>query len=120
MFCKKTWTVIRIVFSLSILISLWLYCEAGSSPLGTAATNGLEMRVMSFNIRYGTAGDGENDCPPDSDRGLDLSQCIPGPNGPCRPCAAEQRCQRKCLRQPPWRTVRVRILVNISTVNTRG
>jgi len=60
MFCKKTWTVIRVVFSLSIFLSVCPRCNAGSSVPGTVAPNGLDIRVMSFNIRYGMADDGPN------------------------------------------------------------
>jgi endonuclease/exonuclease/phosphatase family metal-dependent hydrolase len=39
----------------------WLACSLGSlAPLGEAGEPVREVRVMSFNIRYGTADDGEN------------------------------------------------------------
>ena len=48
------------VFSLIILFALCCYCNAGAALPGTAAKGGLELKVMTFNIRYGTADDGEN------------------------------------------------------------
>jgi len=53
-------------FSLSILLSLWAVfslcsCQdAGHAAFDRTVEDGLELRVMSFNIRYGTANDGEN------------------------------------------------------------
>ncbi len=52
--------------ALAILSALWMFCIFCSCP-GAEGTNpnrmgqdNLELRVMSFNIRYGTADDGEN------------------------------------------------------------
>ncbi len=48
----------RVLFCLVVLVSLsW----AGHAP--AAGANDLELRVMSFNIRYGTGNDGENRWP---------------------------------------------------------
>jgi endonuclease/exonuclease/phosphatase family metal-dependent hydrolase len=56
----------RVFFPLAILLGLWMlfsFCSCGyakSADSGRAETESLELRVMSFNIRYGSANDGEN------------------------------------------------------------
>jgi len=57
---RKTFAALRTVFSLIILFTLCCYCNAGAALPGTTAKSGLELKVMTFNIRYGTADDGEN------------------------------------------------------------
>lgn len=51
--------------SLAVLISLWAFLLLGFSgeTKGADGADGLEVKVMSFNIRYGTANDGENRWP---------------------------------------------------------
>ncbi len=52
---------------LTVLIGLWAFLLLGFSEeangAGRAGADGLDVRVMSFNIRYGTANDGENRWP---------------------------------------------------------
>ncbi|MHC4430564.1 MAG: endonuclease/exonuclease/phosphatase family protein [Planctomycetota bacterium] len=63
MYCTRTSKATRILFSLVILLSLCSRkCALSAEPHETAA-NAFELRVMSFNIRYGSAGDGENHWP---------------------------------------------------------
>jgi len=57
---RKTSAVLRIIFSISILFSICLFCNAYSALPGATAKSGLELKVMTFNIRYGTANDGED------------------------------------------------------------
>ena len=57
---RKTFAALRTAFSLIILFTLCCYCNAGAALPGTTAKSGLELKVMTFNIRYGTADDGEN------------------------------------------------------------
>src|SRR5436189_387541 len=44
--------------AISLLLLGWLACQPSASALGQERPS--EVRVMSFNIRYGTADDGEN------------------------------------------------------------
>lgn len=52
---------------LAVLIGLWvflLFCFCNEAKgAGRARADGLDVKVMSFNIRYGTANDGENRWP---------------------------------------------------------
>jgi len=57
---RKTYAVLRTILSISILFTLCFYYNACSAPPDTAAKAGIELKVMTFNIRYGTADDGEN------------------------------------------------------------
>jgi endonuclease/exonuclease/phosphatase family metal-dependent hydrolase len=57
---RKTSAVLRTIFSLSILFSVCFCRSALSAPPVTTTKGGLELKVMTFNIRYGTANDGEN------------------------------------------------------------
>ena len=63
MYFTGTYKATRILFSLAILLSLCSReCAVSAEPHETAA-DAFELRVMSFNIRYGSAGDGENHWP---------------------------------------------------------
>ncbi len=57
---RKTSAVLRNIFLLSILLTLCFFCNAYSASPGTTAKAGIELKVMTFNIRYGTANDGED------------------------------------------------------------
>lgn len=57
---RKTCAAFRIVSLLSILFSVCFFCNAYSALPGATAKSGLELKVMTFNIRYGTANDGED------------------------------------------------------------
>jgi endonuclease/exonuclease/phosphatase family metal-dependent hydrolase len=57
---RKTSAVLGTICSLIIIFFLCLYHNAYSAPSGTTAKGGLELKAMTFNIRYGTADDGEN------------------------------------------------------------
>jgi len=56
----RNWKVMRVLFSLTVILS-FCFCEyAQAAQADHPAENGLELRVMTFNIRYGAANDGEN------------------------------------------------------------
>ncbi|UCE48259.1 MAG: hypothetical protein JSW47_21995, partial [Phycisphaerales bacterium] len=64
MYARKSFTVKNV---LAVLLGLWVFlsfcsCEDAKAASGAGA-DGLELRIMSFNIRYGSANDGENRWP---------------------------------------------------------
>ena len=63
MYCTRTSKATRVFFSIVILLSLCPRECALSAETHEAADNAFELRVMSFNIRYGSAGDGQNHWP---------------------------------------------------------
>jgi len=63
MYCIRISKATRIFFSLVIILSLCSREYALSAETHEAGANAFELRVMSFNIRYGSAGDGENRWP---------------------------------------------------------
>jgi endonuclease/exonuclease/phosphatase family metal-dependent hydrolase len=50
----------RIFFLLAILLGVWTFFGLCCTDAAGSDANGLELRVMTFNIRYGTANDGDN------------------------------------------------------------
>jgi len=56
----KTFFSFSILFGLSVLLTLCSCHDAASITSDKAAKDNLELRVMTFNIRYGTANDGED------------------------------------------------------------
>jgi endonuclease/exonuclease/phosphatase family metal-dependent hydrolase len=50
----------RIFFLLATLLGVWTLFGLFCTDAAGLDTNGLELRVMTFNIRYGTANDGDN------------------------------------------------------------
>jgi len=60
MYRVRTSNVMRVLFSLAIILSFCLCRYAEGAHSDHPAANGLELRVMTFNIRYGAANDGEN------------------------------------------------------------
>jgi endonuclease/exonuclease/phosphatase family metal-dependent hydrolase len=52
--------LMRIFFSLAILLGVWAFFDLCCANAAGAGTEGLELRVMTFNIRYGSANDGQN------------------------------------------------------------
>jgi endonuclease/exonuclease/phosphatase family metal-dependent hydrolase len=62
----KTLKTRKAIFSRVIFLGLWLLLglslpqAIASADLNRSEAKGLKLRVMSFNIRYGTANDGEN------------------------------------------------------------
>jgi len=66
MYYRKTSTAPKVTFSIIILLSLWMLfnlcsCQAhGGADSNLTGADALELRLMSFNIRYGSANDGEN------------------------------------------------------------
>ena len=44
----------------AILLGLWTFCGLCCAEAAGAGADALELRIMSFNIRYGSANDGEN------------------------------------------------------------
>jgi endonuclease/exonuclease/phosphatase family metal-dependent hydrolase len=66
MYRRKTSIVTKAFSSLAVLLGLWMslsfcFCAyASGADSDRTGADGLELRVMSFNIRYGTANDGDN------------------------------------------------------------
>jgi endonuclease/exonuclease/phosphatase family metal-dependent hydrolase len=66
MYNRTTSHTLKVTFPVAILISLLILfnlcsCQAlAGADSSRAGKDGLELRIMSFNIRYGTANDGEN------------------------------------------------------------
>ena len=62
---RKTSTVLKVTFPF-VILSLWTLfnlcsCQnLAGADLNRTGADGLELRVMSFNIRYGTANDKQN------------------------------------------------------------
>ena len=50
----------RVFLSLAILLGLWTFFSLCCADAAGAGADDLELRIMSFNIRYGSANDGEN------------------------------------------------------------
>jgi endonuclease/exonuclease/phosphatase family metal-dependent hydrolase len=60
---EKKIRVTKALFPLAIILAAWLFfsfCSYGSSNLEKTDENVFDLQVMTFNIRYGTADDGEN------------------------------------------------------------
>ncbi|MBN2316975.1 MAG: endonuclease/exonuclease/phosphatase family protein [Sedimentisphaerales bacterium] len=61
MYGRRESTVVK---GLAVLIGLWafllLYFNEDAKGAGRVGSNELDVKIMSFNIRYGTANDGEN------------------------------------------------------------
>jgi endonuclease/exonuclease/phosphatase family metal-dependent hydrolase len=57
---RKPSAMLIVIFLLSIFISSGLCQNVGPAATEKALKSGLELKVMTFNIRYGTADDGEN------------------------------------------------------------
>ena len=66
MYYRKISTVSKVTFPIVIFLSLWVLfnlcsCQdLAGADFNRTGTDDLELHVMSFNIRYGTANDGEN------------------------------------------------------------
>jgi len=66
MYYRKTSTAPKVAFSIIIFLSLWMLFNLCScqdivgADLNRTGADGLELRVMSFNIRYGSANDKQN------------------------------------------------------------
>jgi endonuclease/exonuclease/phosphatase family metal-dependent hydrolase len=66
MYYRKTSTAPKVTFPIVIFLSLWMLfnlcsCQdLAGADLNRTGADGLELRLMSFNIRYGTANDGQN------------------------------------------------------------
>ena len=66
MYSMKISTARKVIFSRAIFLGLWVLLSlclpqaSTSADLNRSEADGLEVRVMSFNIRYGTANDGKN------------------------------------------------------------
>jgi len=66
MYCRKTSTAFKVTFPFVIFLSLWMLfnlcsCQdLAGADLNRKGADGLELRVMSFNIRYGSANDKQN------------------------------------------------------------
>ena len=59
MYNRVTFKTLKAIFPVAILLSLLMLFNLCSCQALAGADN-LELRIMSFNIRYGTANDGEN------------------------------------------------------------
>jgi len=66
MYHRKVFAVTKKILSLGVLLGLWMFlgfcsCEAAmGADSNRAGADELELRIMTFNIRYGSANDGEN------------------------------------------------------------
>ena len=58
--CIRTSTASKVFFSLAIILAFCFCGYAQGADAGRAGSGELELRVMSFNIRYGSANDGDN------------------------------------------------------------
>ncbi|MBL7186571.1 MAG: endonuclease/exonuclease/phosphatase family protein [Phycisphaerae bacterium] len=63
MYCARTYKARRVFFSLVVFLGLCSREFALGAHADEAGANAFELRVMSFNIRYGSAGDGESSWP---------------------------------------------------------
>lgn len=61
MYATTGYRGLRVIFCLLVLVGLWPHERAWGAH--EAAGPALELRVMTFNIRYGSANDGENNWP---------------------------------------------------------
>ncbi len=66
MYYRKISIVTKVFFPLAVLLGLWMLFnlfspqDLAGADLNRTGADALELRVMSFNIRYGSANDGEN------------------------------------------------------------
>jgi len=60
MFFKRPSVMTRLFLLLAILLGLWTFFLLCSTDVVGAEADDLKLRVMSFNIRYGSANDGKN------------------------------------------------------------
>ena len=60
MYSKRPSIVTHVFLSLAILLGLWTFFGLCCADAAGDGAGDLELRIMSFNIRYGSAGDGEN------------------------------------------------------------
>ena len=61
MYSKRPSIVTYVFLSLAILLGLWTFFGLCCADAAGAGADELELRIMTFNIRYGSANDGEND-----------------------------------------------------------
>jgi len=57
---KRPSIVTRVFLSLAIVLGLWTFFGLCCADAAGAGAGDLELRIMTFNIRYGSANDGEN------------------------------------------------------------
>jgi endonuclease/exonuclease/phosphatase family metal-dependent hydrolase len=57
---RNKFKLTRIFFLLAILLGVWALFGLCCTDAAVSDADGLELRVMTFNIRYGTADDGDN------------------------------------------------------------
>ncbi len=60
MYRKRPSIVTHVFLSLAILLCLWTFFGLCCADASGAGAGDLELRIMSYNIRYGSANDGEN------------------------------------------------------------
>jgi endonuclease/exonuclease/phosphatase family metal-dependent hydrolase len=60
MYRKRPSIVTHVFLSLAILLGFWTFLGLCCADAAGAGAGDLELRIMSFNIRYGSANDGEN------------------------------------------------------------
>lgn len=60
MYRKRPSIVMRVFLSLAILLGLWTFFGLCRADAAGAGASDFELRIMTFNIRYGSANDGEN------------------------------------------------------------
>ena len=60
MYQRKTSVMIKALSLSAILLGLWVFFGLCCADAAGAGADELELRIMTFNIRYGSANDGEN------------------------------------------------------------
>jgi len=60
MYQRKTSVMIKALSLSAILLCLWMFFGLCCADAAGAGAGDLELRIMTFNIRYGSANDGEN------------------------------------------------------------
>lgn len=60
MYSKRPFIMTHVFLSLTILLGLWTFFGLCCADAAGAGADDLELRIMTFNIRYGSANDGEN------------------------------------------------------------
>jgi len=60
MYRKRPFIMMHVFLSLTILLGLWMFFGLCCANAAGAGAGNLKLRIMSFNIRYGSANDGEN------------------------------------------------------------
>jgi endonuclease/exonuclease/phosphatase family metal-dependent hydrolase len=60
MYQKRPFIVTHVFLSLAVLLGVWMFFGLFCADAAGAGAGELELHIMTFNIRYGSANDGEN------------------------------------------------------------